>query len=97
MRSDAVERLRALAQQWRKTAGDDMESDLCEAHADQLEASIEALERPQGVYGSEVLCESCAVTFCPDGEQLHFHHDGCPACHASDIGVEVATGRSSPA
>lgn len=31
-------------------------------------------------YGSEVLCEGCARTFCPHGERLHFHHDGCPAC-----------------
>lgn len=33
-----------------------------------------------GVYGSEVLCPECAKTFCPTGERLHFHHDGCPAC-----------------
>lgn len=25
-------------------------------------------------------CEQCAYIFCPHGEQLHFHHDGCPAC-----------------
>ena len=34
--------------------------------------------------GSEVLCESCARAFCPDGERLHFHHDGCPACYERD-------------
>jgi hypothetical protein len=33
-----------------------------------------------GVPGSEVLCEACAKVFCPHGERLHFHHDGCPAC-----------------
>jgi hypothetical protein len=32
------------------------------------------------VIGSEVLCASCAIVFCPHGEPLHFHHDGCPAC-----------------
>lgn len=34
--------------------------------------------------GSEVLCEACAKVFCPHGERLHFHHDGCPACEAGD-------------
>jgi hypothetical protein len=34
--------------------------------------------------GSEVLCETCAKVFCPHGERLHFHHDGCPACDAND-------------
>ena len=31
-------------------------------------------------YGSDVLCPSCAVVFCPHGERLHFDKDGCPAC-----------------
>lgn len=34
----------------------------------------------QPVFGSEVLCAVCARVFCPHGEPLHFHHDGCPAC-----------------
>lgn len=25
-------------------------------------------------------CMDCAIQVCPDGEPLHFHHDGCPAC-----------------
>jgi hypothetical protein len=40
----------------------------------------DALERREGVPGSEVLCDSCAVVFCPHGDNLHFHHDGCPSC-----------------
>lgn len=24
-------------------------------------------------------CSSCGMRECPDGEPLHFHHDGCPA------------------
>lgn len=29
--------------------------------------------------GSET-CDQCASIFCPYGEPLHFHHDGCPCC-----------------
>lgn len=25
-------------------------------------------------------CDQCADIFCPWGEGLHFHHDGCPCC-----------------
>jgi hypothetical protein len=25
-------------------------------------------------------CYVCAAVACPDGEPLHFHHDGCPMC-----------------
>lgn len=25
-------------------------------------------------------CYRCAAILCPHGEELHFHHDGCPAC-----------------
>jgi hypothetical protein len=25
-------------------------------------------------------CLVCGVRDCPDGEPLHYHHDGCPAC-----------------
>jgi len=25
-------------------------------------------------------CASCGVRDCPDGELLHYHHDGCPSC-----------------
>jgi hypothetical protein len=25
-------------------------------------------------------CSGCAKIICPFGEELHFHHDGCPAC-----------------
>ncbi len=29
-------------------------------------------------------CEQCAVIFCPYGEPLHFHHDGCPCCDTEE-------------
>src|SRR4030095_12245954 len=50
--------------------------------ADELEAALAEGMPPAepGVPGSEVLCEACAKVFCPHGERLHFHHDGCPAC-----------------
>src|SRR4029434_2690869 len=50
--------------------------------ADELEAALAEGVPPAepGVPGSEVLCEACAKVFCPHGERLHFHHDGCPAC-----------------
>lgn len=25
-------------------------------------------------------CDQCGDIFCPWGESLHFHHDGCPCC-----------------
>jgi hypothetical protein len=25
-------------------------------------------------------CFTCAERDCPQGEPLHYHHDGCPAC-----------------
>ncbi len=29
-------------------------------------------------------CMICAVTWCPNQEPLHFHHDGCPACYLAE-------------
>ena len=26
-------------------------------------------------------CCECAILDCPTQEPLHYHHDGCPACH----------------
>lgn len=25
-------------------------------------------------------CSGCGKIVCPFGEELHFHHDGCPSC-----------------
>lgn len=25
-------------------------------------------------------CYTCGSIVCPHGEELHFHHEGCPAC-----------------
>jgi hypothetical protein len=50
---------------------------------------------PTALYGTEVLCEACARVFCPEGERLHFHHDGCPACDgpgAAGVDREVPDG-----
>ena len=33
-------------------------------------------------------CSICAVLDCPEGEPLHYHHDGCPACSFSDPGQQ---------
>lgn len=30
-------------------------------------------------------CMKCSEICCPHGEPLHFHHDGCPACHGSPV------------
>lgn len=27
-------------------------------------------------------CMVCSVRDCPGNEPLHYHHDGCPYCHA---------------
>ena len=34
------------------------------------------------------LCEQCGDIFCPWGEPLHFHHDGCPCCALSPETLE---------
>lgn len=57
---------------------------------DQLHIEMEAALESGAVHGAylEALfqrcdnweCLSCGVLFCPYGEPLHFHHDGCPAC-----------------
>lgn len=25
-------------------------------------------------------CRLCSAIVCPDGDPMHFHHDGCPSC-----------------
>lgn len=25
-------------------------------------------------------CHECGAIICPHGDELHFHHDGCPSC-----------------
>ena len=37
-------------------------------------------------------CDQCASIFCPHGEPLHFHHDGCPCCSSDDIELPVDRG-----
>ena len=54
--------------------------DVCSAAARYLALLGATPAPPVAVYGSEVLCDACAKVFCPHGEPLHFHHDGCPAC-----------------
>jgi hypothetical protein len=34
-----------------------------------------------GATCTEGECVICGVIDCPDGEPLHYHHDGCPACN----------------
>lgn len=31
-------------------------------------------------------CEVRGAADCPHGEELHYHHDGCPACDMDDVG-----------
>jgi hypothetical protein len=83
--------LRALIAQWRERANEkkgtfhqhsERSIKSMRQCADELEAALaEGVPSAEpGVPGSEVLCEACAKVFCPHGERLHFHHDGCPAC-----------------
>lgn len=25
-------------------------------------------------------CRLCSILVCPEGDSMHFHHDGCPSC-----------------
>ena len=29
-------------------------------------------------------CAACALKWCPDKDPMHYHHDGCPSCAASE-------------
>ena len=33
-----------------------------------------------GCEGADGECALCSILDCPEGEPLHYHHDGCPAC-----------------
>lgn len=30
-------------------------------------------------------CMVCGIRDCPHNESLHYHHDGCPACHTFNV------------
>jgi hypothetical protein len=55
-----------------------------------LQSRIEAKDREGIVLARQVHellnhcpdaeCDTCAGIICPHGDQMHFHHDGCPAC-----------------
>lgn len=36
-------------------------------------------EHPPAEACPDTECLVCGVRACPDGEPLHFHHDGCPS------------------
>lgn len=48
--------------------------------------AIREVERSRGIINkllnhcSDMECMVCGEIICPQGEPLHFHHDGCPAC-----------------
>jgi len=29
-------------------------------------------------------CSTCGSIHCPEGEPLHYHHDGCPSCESTE-------------
>jgi hypothetical protein len=29
-------------------------------------------------------CAECSSICCPKGDEMHFHHDGCPSCHPGE-------------
>lgn len=61
-----------------------------------LDGSHELIRKVHAKIGGEVafkvaanICDDsecciCAEIFCPHGHELHFHHDGCPACAEDD-------------
>lgn len=30
-------------------------------------------------------CGRCGEIMCPLADEMHFHHDGCPSCHGTDL------------
>jgi hypothetical protein len=47
------------------------------ARAERAERMVQALLN----HCPDAECMECAKIVCPHGEPMHFHHDGCPACH----------------
>lgn len=45
-----------------------------------VQAALDACPEPE--------CSTCAQIACPDGDPLHFHHDGCPSCYLDTAEVE---------
>lgn len=43
---------------------------------DRLNAEIDSLL----MQCPDAECSQCSIVVCPHGCDLHFHHDGCPAC-----------------
>lgn len=33
-------------------------------------------------------CSTCGTIHCPEGDSLHYHHDGCPACATTEDALE---------
>lgn len=57
-------------------------------------AEIEALKATVDkllAHCPDMECTECGAAVCPNGEPLHFHHDGCPQCDAeADAAIDAA-------
>jgi len=45
-----------------------------------IEKTPYPITHPHANVCKEDECEICGVRDCPNGNPLHYHHDGCPVC-----------------
>lgn len=50
------------------------------AAAKQWQATVDALLD----HCPDAECDVCGSAVCPHGDDMHFHHDGCPSCAQAD-------------
>lgn len=78
----AIQQLDQTIKDFDKLTGHPDYDDALSAMKSRLRSAQELLmNRVCDLDGGE--CRECSQIVCPHGEPLHYHHDGCPACHGS--------------
>ena len=68
-------------------AADALARHRAEEQADFARYELEAAAHPATQDCPDAECDVCAFRDCPHHETLHYHHDGCPACHGPERSV----------
>lgn len=76
MQSDeAIQKLRDMQKQI--IHGSNIFGDIANV-IERMGKQLDALLAHCGKEGGE--CSECGKIICPHGDDMHFHHDGCPSC-----------------
>lgn len=63
-----------------------------EDHIIRLQKQINALLE----HCPDAECSECSKVICPHGDDMHFHHDGCPSCVQAAESVLAAASPNEP-